>query len=104
MVILGFALIFGGALVIAASVFTAQLTDGRVELIGVEVTPISLFLLGVGAGVAILWGFTILKYGARRSLRQRRDQKKLEELSEKLDRVDRRNDGDRGEQERDTVV
>jgi hypothetical protein len=51
--------------------------------------------------VAILWGFSIAKFGTKRQLRQRREQKKLAELSEKLhrteheDMVERESDEDR---------
>ena len=44
--------------------------------------------IGLGAGVAILWGYTIAKFGVKRSMQHRRESKQLQELSEKLDRVD----------------
>jgi hypothetical protein len=89
MLLLGLILIGAGALVIVAAVFTAEIRAGDLEVLGVDVSPMALFLLGVGAGLAILWGFGILKYGTKRSLRQRRESKKLEELSEKLEVADR---------------
>jgi len=89
MLLLGLILIGAGALVIVAAVFTAELDGPTLEILGVGVSPVALFLLGVGAGLAILWGFGILKYGTKRSLRQRRESKKLEELSEKLEIADR---------------
>ena len=42
----------------------------------------------MAAGVAVLWGYSISKFGVKRSMRHRRESKQLEELSEKLDRVD----------------
>ena len=96
MLILGLVLIGAGAALIVAAVFTAEVSGGQLEIIGVEVGAVTLFLLGVAAGLAILWGFTIGKFGARRTLRQRRENQRLGELSEKLDRheAERRGDAD----------
>jgi hypothetical protein len=96
MVILGLLLVLAGAAVIVSAVFTAEVTGGDVEILGIEVGALTLFVLGVISGIAILWGFSIGKFGARRSWRQRRENQRLEELSEKLDRVEaeRRRDVD----------
>jgi len=83
MVILGLLLIVVGAVAIVAAVGTVEGTG--VELLGTDVSPLALFLIGLGAGVAILWGFSLTKWGTKRSLRQRRESKRLSELSEKLD-------------------
>ncbi len=99
MVFLGLLLILLGALVIVAVVF--DIDSIRVELLGAEISALALFLLGVASGVAILWGFGILKFGTKRSLRHRREQKELAELNAKLDRADaeeRKDDGDRDRQ------
>lgn len=106
MLLLGLILIALGALVIVAAVFTVEIVGGDIELAGVEVTPLGLFLIGVGAGVAVLWGFAIFKWGTKRGLARRREQKKLNELSEKLDRADaeRRHDiGDHADEDRPTI-
>lgn len=97
MLLLGLILIGAGALVIVSAVFTAELDGRSLEILGVTVSPVALFLLGVGAGLAILWGFGILKYGTRRTLRQRRESKQLEELSEKLEVADRERHRDNDE-------
>ncbi|MCW2775378.1 MAG: hypothetical protein JWN91_3704 [Nocardioides sp.] len=86
MLVLGLILIAAGALAIVAALGTADGTS--VELLGTDVGALALFFIGVGSGVAILFGYTILKYGTKRSLRQRRESKKLSELSEKLDERD----------------
>ena len=93
MVILGLLLVLVGVLAILAGLFAI---DGSAELLGSEVHGTALFLIGVGAGVAVLWGFTIIKFGAKRGLQRRRESKKLSELSEKLERVEaeRREDSD----------
>src|SRR5688572_2069881 len=93
MVILGLLLVVVGALAILAGLLAI---DGSAELLGSEVHGTALFLIGVGAGVAVLWGFTIAKFGMKRGLQRRRESKQLTELSEKLDRVEaeRREDAD----------
>lgn len=85
MVILGLILIALGALAIVAAVFTA---DGKeTAVLGIDVSPLTLFVIGAVSGAFILWGWSILKYGTKRELRQRKERKQLTELSEKLDRV-----------------
>ncbi|WP_193611104.1 hypothetical protein [Nocardioides lijunqiniae] len=103
MLILGLLLVAGGALLIVAAVFTAELTNGgKLELLGTEVGALLLFLLGVGAGVAILFGISVSKFGAKRQLARRRETNKLNELNEKLDRADaeRRRDLDGDDRDR----
>jgi hypothetical protein len=92
--VFGLLVLLVGALAVVAAVFTADGTD--VELLGLDVTALGLYLIGLGSGLAILWGFTISKWGTKRSLRQRRESKQLGELSEKLDKHEaaRRTDQD----------
>jgi hypothetical protein len=94
--VFGLLLMLVGALAIVAAVFTADGTG--VELLGLDITALGLYFVGLGSGLAILWGFTISKWGTKRSLRQRRESKQLSELSEKLDKAeaDRRDDDDKG--------
>jgi len=97
MVILGLLLLGVGAVTILAGVFTSDVdAAGKVSLLGIDLSPMALFLVGVAAGAFVLWGFTILKYGTKRELRARREHKELSKLSEKLDRVEseRRADDD----------
>ena len=84
MVVLGLLLIGLGALAIVAALFTADGTD--VELLGTDTSAVALFFVGLGAGLAILWGLGFTRWGAKRSLRQRREAKQLHELHEKLER------------------
>lgn len=103
MVILGLLLIAGGALLVVAAVLTAELTaSGQLEVLGTEVGALTLFLLGLGAGVAVLWGLGIAKFGAKRSLAKRRESKKIDELSEKLQHAEaeRRRDIDEDDPDR----
>ena len=98
--VFGLLLIIAGALAVVAAVFTAEGTG--VELLGVDITALGLYLIGLGSGAAILWGFGITKWGTKRSLRQRREAKQLGELSEKLDKhdADRRTDDDNNSNDR----
>ena len=95
MVVLGLILIAAGALGIVAGVFTAEGTN--VELLGTDISALALFLVGLGSGVAIWWGFSIGKFGTKRTLRQRRESKQLAELSAKLDK----HEEDRGDEVKD---
>ncbi|WP_210649823.1 hypothetical protein [Nocardioides sp. SYSU D00065] len=100
MVILGLALILLGGIAILAAIFSEPGTGG--ELLGFDVSTLGSFLVGVAAGAAILWGFSILKWGTKRSLAHRKERKELTELNAKLDRVeaDRRSDGHEGDDRR----
>jgi hypothetical protein len=85
MVILGLLLMGAGVIAILSAVFVSE---GSAELLGIEMTALGIFLLGVGSGVALLWGFSLLKFGTRRELKARRERKELNELSAKLDQVE----------------
>jgi hypothetical protein len=91
MVILGLLLIILGAIAILSAIFVSE---GSGELLGIDMSTLSVFLVGVAAGAAVLWGYSILKWGTKRGLAHRRERKELNRLSEKLDRVegDRRED------------
>lgn len=86
MVVLGLLLVLLGALAILAAVF--DLDSTTVELVGLDLEALTVFFLGVAAGVAILWGIGLVKLGTKRSLQRRRESRKMHELSEKLDRVE----------------
>ena len=94
MFILGLLLILAGVLAILAALFGI---DGSAEFLGSELHGATIFLIGVGAGVAVLWGFAIIKFGVRKSLQRRRESKQLSELSEKLEKVEaeRRDDDEK---------
>ena len=97
MVILGLLLLGVGLIAILAGVFTSDVdAAGQVSLLGIDLTPTSLFVIGVIAGAFVLWGFTVLKIGTKRELRMRREHRELSKLSDELDRVEseRRADGD----------
>ena len=103
MVILGLGLMILGAIAVLSALFVSEPGTGG-ELMGVDVSTLDAFLVGVAAGAAILWGFAILKWGTRRSLAHRKERKELTELNQKLERVEaeRRADGDTSDSDRDT--
>ena len=90
MVILGLVLIALGGLAIVTAVFATEIDNGQLAYLSIDVSPLVLFLIGVASAVAILWGFSITKFGGKRSWARRREEKRLTELSEKLDTVDAR--------------
>jgi small-conductance mechanosensitive channel len=85
MFVVGLLLILFGALAILAAVFG---TSGSASFLGQDLSTLAIFLIGLAAGIAILWGYSISKFGVRRSLKHRRESKQLQELSDKLDKVD----------------
>lgn len=85
MVILGLLLVLVGALAVIVALFEAT---GDVSVFGNDLTAATVFLFGVGAGVAILFGISVIKFGTRRSLQRRRESKELQELSQKLERAE----------------
>ncbi len=85
MFVIGLLLMLAGALAIVAALFASS---GTAEFLGIDVSALGIFLVGLAAGLAILWGWTVSKFGVKRSLQHRRESKQLQELSEKLDKVD----------------
>jgi type VI protein secretion system component VasK len=90
MVMLGLILIALGALAIVCGLFATEIAGDKVQFLGQDISPAVLFLIGVGAAVAIWWGLWLVKSGSKRSWARRKEQKRLQELSAKLDDVDER--------------
>ncbi|WP_426242839.1 hypothetical protein [Nocardioides sp. LHG3406-4] len=97
MVILGLLLIILGAIAILSAIFVSE---GTAELLGIDMSSLAIFLVGVAAGAAILWGYSILKWGTRRGIEHRRERKKLNQLSTKLEEVEAERRAERGPDER----
>ena len=105
MVILGLGLLILGAIAILSAVFVSKdLPGGGGELLGFNVSTLESFFVGVAAGAAILWGFSILKWGTRRSLAHRKERKELTKLNEKLERVEAERREDNPEADRDNKL
>lgn len=81
MVILGLLLIILGVIAILSAIFVSE---GNAELVGLDLSALSIFLVGVGAGAALLWGYSILKWGTKRGLAHRRERKEIGQLNERL--------------------
>ncbi|WP_395656599.1 hypothetical protein [Nocardioides sp.] len=96
MVVLGLLLMGLGAVAVVGALFTA---DGTTELFGLDLSALAMFFVGLGAGLAIVWGFGFSKWGTKRTLRQRRESKRLNDLSEKLEQRDAERREDTAERE-----
>lgn len=81
MVALGVVLMVLGGLAIAVGIF---LSEGTAQLLGLDLNALTIFLTGVASGAAVIWGFTLSKYGTKKALRERKDRKNIDELSLKL--------------------
>lgn len=101
MFVIGLILIVLGAIAIVAAL-TAS--DGTVTFVGLDdLTAATVFFIGLGAGVAIWWGIALIRFGAKRSMKHRREKKKLSELSQQLDQVDRDRRHDNDNEDRPTL-
>jgi len=98
MLILGFLLVVAGLLAILVALFGTGGTNDTAEFLGNDLTTLTVFFIGLAAGVAVLWGFSIIRFGVKRSMQRRRERKQLTELSEKLERVE----GERRDDDTDT--
>ena len=76
MIMLGLLLIAGGLLAVAAALLSSS---GSATFLGADLGAATIFFVGLGAGVAVLWGYSVTKLGARRSLRLRRENRRLRE-------------------------
>jgi len=89
MVVLGVLLIAGGVVAVAAALLS---TSGTATFLGADLGASTIFFIGVGAGLAIVWGYSITKLGARRTWRLRRENRQLRELNERNAQRDRAGD------------
>ena len=103
MVILGLVLLLAGVVIVLLGLFTSDVSssNGTVEIANVDLTPAGVILAGMIAALLIFLGLWAIKLGAKQGLRRRREQKRLNELSEKLGRAeaDRRRGDDEDETE-----
>ncbi len=92
MLILGLLLLLVGVVLILLGVFTTEVNSvngaGQVEIAGVDINVTTLFVLGLVAAVAVLGGLWLTRVAVRRNLNERKENKKMEQLSEKLDRAE----------------
>jgi hypothetical protein len=100
MVVFGIVLVVLGAVIVVLGLFTSEVkfedNEATVEIANVNLSTEGLFLAGVIAAALILVGLWAIKLGAKMNWKQRKEQKRINELSEKLDKaeLDRRRQGD----------
>jgi len=85
MIVLGVLLIAGGSLAVAVALWSSS---GSATFLGVDLGATTIFLLGLAAGLALLWGYWLVKVGARRSWRLRRENRQLREQNARASRRD----------------
>jgi hypothetical protein len=84
MVAFGVLLLLLGALVISAAVFVSK---GTAEILGFELNAMTIFMLGVAAGAGVILGLSMIRSGTKRAMRERKERKKIDELSIKLEQA-----------------
>jgi len=84
MIVLGLLLIAGGVLAVAAALLSSS---GSASFLGADLGAATIFFLGLAAGLAILWGYSLTKLGARRSWRLRRENRRLRDLNGQRDQT-----------------
>ncbi|KQY62699.1 hypothetical protein ASD30_23630 [Nocardioides sp. Root140] len=80
MVILGLLLIALAVIAILGGVFLVD--GGNVEYFGMDVPPVTLFVVGALSVVFIGLGAKLMASGTKRSIQARREHKQLEKLAE----------------------
>lgn len=95
MVIFGLLLLIAGVLVVLSGLFgigydrdEKNPARDTTEILGINVQPEVIFFIGLAAGLLIIGGLWFMKVGTQHGWKRRREQKRLSELSEKLDEVE----------------
>ena len=92
MVVFGLVLVVLGAVIVVLGLFTSDVkfedNEATVEIANVNLSTEGLFLAGIIAAALILVGLWAVKLGAKMNWKQRKEQKRLNALSEKLDKVE----------------
>lgn len=104
MVIFGLLLLGVGVLLGLAGAFTINYDRDEknpardtTEILGINCSPEVIFLLGAICAALILVGLWFMKSGAKRGWKHRQEQKKMEDLSERLEKAERRRDDEDGD-------
>jgi hypothetical protein len=85
MIVLGLLLVVGGLVAVAAALWSSS---GSATFLGADLGAATIFFLGLAAGLAVVWGYSITKLGARRSWRLRRENRELREQNARAARRD----------------
>ena len=86
MLILGLLLIGLAAAAVVAAVFV--LDGDNITYMGIDMGPLTLFLLGAGTVVALGLGARIARFGAKRELRLRRENRQLVKRAKEREKAD----------------
>lgn len=88
MLAVGLILVVLGVVALLSGVFYTDDPGTTASLLDMPLGATAIFVVGVVSGLAILWGISLIRYGTRRGLKHRREQKRLNELSQKLNKVE----------------
>lgn len=90
MLILGLLLLVAGVVGLVISLFGASIDygDRSAEIMNWNVAPATLVIWGAVSTLLVVLGLWAIKTGAKQGWRRRKEQKRLSELSEKLDRAE----------------
>jgi uncharacterized membrane protein SpoIIM required for sporulation len=77
MMLLGLLLMGAAVIGVVAALFS---TSGSASFLGADLGARTIFLLGLASGLALLWGWSLARVGAKRELRRRREGRRLREL------------------------
>ena len=77
MMVLGLLLMAAAVIGVLAALFS---TSGTASFLGADLGARTIFLLGLASGLALLWGWSLARVGARRELKHRRESRRLREL------------------------
>lgn len=98
MLAVGLILVVLATLLLLAALFGGSDEQIQFDLgpIGLDMTPMVVFLLGAATVLVFVMGLELIRSGVRRARRRRKDTKELNRLNEKLEQreVDRRGDAD----------
>lgn len=84
MVALGIVLMLLGGLALVSAIFVSE---GSAELLGMDLSALTIFVIGFVAGVFVLWGFSLTKWGTRRGLAAGRERRELRKESRARERA-----------------
>lgn len=98
MVFFGLIIVLLGVGILLAGLFSSGYdAEGSAitnELLQINMSSEVLFLFGVASGALMVLGLWIMKRGAQQGMKHRKEQRKITELSEKLEAAERRADED----------
>ncbi len=98
MVLFGLVIVLLGVGILLAGLFSsgydAEGSSITNELLQINMSSEVLFLFGVASGALMVLGLWIMKRGAQQGMKHRKEQRKIGELSEKLEAAERRAEDD----------